>query len=128
MRPSVGTTDGLSLRLRVTDGGRERSAADLAHRPARAHEVDLADPVTRPLRTDRPRDRLRDPVVDIVHVVDVAGTQDGAKVGLVEREETRAELPFGRETHAITVVAERFGHARDHADVADAVAVHVALR
>src|SRR5205085_9866338 len=55
------------------------------------------------------------------------GSQHAAQIGFVECEEARAELAFGGEAHAVAVIAERLGHAGDHADVADPVGIHEPL-
>ena len=52
-----------------------------------------------------------------------AAAQDGAQVGLVEREQAGAELALGGDRTRSQLLAERLGDAGDHADVADAVAV-----
>src|SRR4029450_9605510 len=97
-------------------------AADLAHRPVGAHEVDTADVVARPLQTDRPRDLAREVVVG------AAIPQDRPQVELVEGEEAGADLAAGGDAHAVAALAERRGDARDHADITDTVAVPVARR
>src|SRR5205085_9364356 len=83
------------------------SAADLAHRAVGTHEIDLADSVPRPLRGDGTTDRAGQAIVEVGGVEPVIGAQDGAQIRLVEREQTRAELPLGGDTDAIAVVAER---------------------
>jgi hypothetical protein len=82
--------------------------------------------VARPLRAHRADDRGRQAVVEIRRVETVAGPKLFAQIELFEREKARAELAFSRHADAIAVVAERFGDARDHTDVADAVRVLVA--
>src|SRR5690349_8872833 len=94
------------------------SAADLAHRAVWAHEVDLADAVARPLGADRADDRLGEQVVELGGRRTAA--QDVAEVELLEREQAGAQLALGRDPDAVAPVAERGGHARDHADVATA--------
>src|SRR6476620_11901112 len=95
------------------------SAADLRHRTVGANEIDLADVVSRPLRANRALDRGGEPVVEVGRVA----PQDRTEVGFVEGEQTGAELALGCQPDAVTVLAERLGDARDHADVADTVAV-----
>src|SRR5438128_631134 len=104
------------------------SAADLTHRSIGPNEVDLPDAVPGPLGGDRTLDRRREAVVEIGLVETATRAQHHSKVGLVEREQTCPELPLGRHTHAIAVVAEGFADAGDHADVAYAVTEHVTLR
>src|SRR5205085_6079891 len=108
-------------------GTAAQSAADLAHRPPGAHEVDVPDAMAGPLRADSARDGVGEPIVEVARVETVFGPEQAAQIGFVECEQAGAELAFGGEPHAVAVIAERFGHARDHADVADAVAVGEAL-
>src|SRR2546423_4034221 len=100
------------------------SAADLAHRACRPDEVDLADSVSGPLRAHGTGDGFRNPIVEVDRVEAAVRAQHGAQVGLVKREQTRAELPLGREPHTVAVITERLRHARDDTNVADAVAIH----
>src|SRR6478609_1856897 len=93
------------------------SAADLAHRPSRAHEVDLVDAMSCPLATDGGLDATGQVVVAR------AGAHRRPQVGLVGGEQARPELPVGREPHPIAVAAEGLGDRRDHADGPTAVAV-----
>src|SRR5215218_6511677 len=106
-------------RARLGSEGLERrtSAADLAHRAGGADEVDLADAVAGPLGPDRRPHELGEVVIGS------PGAEYGAEVELLQREQACAELAFGRHPHTVAVVAERLGDARDHADVAEAVAV-----
>ena len=75
------------------------------------------------LPRDRALDRGDQPVVEVGRVEPAVGAQLGAEVGLVEREQARAELTLGGDAHAVAALAERLGHARDHADVAAPVEV-----
>src|SRR4051812_23616094 len=108
----------------ATEGG--ALAADLAHRALGAHEADLADAVSGPLGADRPHDLVGQPVVELV-VGGAAGKtitpKDGPQVELLEREQAGAQLALGGHADAVALLAERLGHAGDHADVADAVGV-----
>src|SRR5580658_8142905 len=56
----------------------ERSAADLAHAPSRAYEVDLADRMARPLCGNFCRDRFREVVIG------TPAAQDRAEVTLAD--------------------------------------------
>src|SRR3954470_15645120 len=110
-------------------------ATDLAHRAVRAHEVDLADAVSGPLGADRAHDLVGDAVVELFgrHVLfgaapEAITAEDGPQVELLEREQARAQLPLRGHADAVALLAERFGHARDHPDVADAVGVAEPLR
>src|SRR2546430_10926115 len=80
-----------------------------------------------PLRADGPLDLGRESVVDLNTVVLLvrAGRvpQDRPQVELLQREQARAELALGGHPHAVAVVAERLGDARDHADVTGTVEV-----
>src|SRR3954470_10387175 len=102
------------------------SAADLAHRAAGAHEVDLADAVAGPLGTDRAHDLVGEEVVELV--VGRTAAEDGPQVELLEREQAGPQLALGGHADAVALLAERLGHAGDHADVADAVGVAEAFR
>ena len=105
------------------------SAADLTHRPVGPYEVDLADPVPGPLRAPpRPSIAAREPVVEIgfVETAPARNTTRRSVSSSANRHVRNCALR--RDAHTIAVVAERFTHARDHADVADAVAEHETLR
>src|SRR5439155_21526684 len=117
MSASVGAAD------RPAYGTLPRSAADLAHRAAGADEVDLPDPVAGPLRADRALDLGGEGAFDI----DGIAAHDRAQVELVEREQAGAQPALGRDPDAVAMVAERLGHARDHADVAPTVDVREPL-
>ena len=84
-----------------------RSAADLAHRAARAGRSRPGRSGDRP--TSSPTARV-DRVGEVV--VGAAVAQHRAEVDLVEREQARAELALGGDAHAVAVLAERLGHAR----------------
>ena len=108
---------------------RNVSAADLAHRARRGGRSRPARCGDRPT-SSRPRASIaaaRRSSRSGASRPDAAA-QLGAEIGFVERKETRAELAFRGEPHAIAVVAERLGDARDHADVADAVAIDETFR
>src|SRR5215212_7856641 len=83
------------------------SAADLAHRPSRAHEVDLSDAMAGPFGADCARDRVCQSIVEIGRVETAVASQQAAQIGFVECEQTRAELTFGGEAHPVAVIAER---------------------
>src|SRR5690242_18719156 len=79
-----------------------------------------------PLRADGALDLRSKSVVDLNIIVSAGRVpQDRPQVELLQREQARAELALGRHSHAIAVVTERLGHARDHPDVAGAVEVPV---
>src|SRR3954451_4596433 len=83
------------------------SAADLAHRPSRPHEIDLADAMPGPFRGHRRGDRIGEPIVEVGGVEPPGVAQLAAEIRLVEREQTGPELAFGGETNPVAVVAER---------------------
>src|SRR4051794_19514848 len=96
------------------------SAADRAHRARRLHEPRLVDTVLELLAPDGLADDPRDVVVAR------AVAQRRAQVGLVDREQARAQAPVGGEADAVAVTAERVADRVDEADLALAVgeAVH----
>src|SRR5690606_33039734 len=91
------------MRLRTKDA----SAADLVHRPFRAHEVVAADPVRRRLLPDAVADELRELVVAR------AASQELPSVPFGGREKTVSHLPLGRETEPVAGVAKRLRHGID---------------
>ena len=116
MRESVGGGRDLGL-WDATCASGAASAADLAHRAGRAHEVDLADAVARPLGRNAPLDCGRQLVVAI------AGAQQRPQVDLVDREQARTQLAVGGEADPVAVAAEGPGDAGDDADLAATVGV-----
>src|SRR3954447_22555480 len=89
--------------------------ANRAHGARRLDEARLADMVLQLLAPDRvayQRRQLR---------VRSAGAQRLAQIGLVHREEARAQLALGSQADAVAVRAERLRHGIDEADLAVAV-------
>src|SRR3954469_1455602 len=78
-----------------------RSAADRAHRAGRLDEARLVDAVLELLAPDG----LADDPLDLVVARAVA--QRRAQVGLVDREQARAQAAVGGEVDAVAVAAER---------------------
>src|SRR5947209_8509321 len=105
---------------RPCGGARGRLAADGGHRPRRLDESGLADVVLELLAPDRVAEDLLE--LGVVGAL----THRGAQVGLVEREEARAQAAVGGESDPVAVAAERLGDGIDEADAAAAVgeAVH----
>src|SRR3954454_2435344 len=102
----------------------ERSAADGRHRALGLHEAGLVDVVLEFLAPHRvAHDALELRVAG-------AGAKRAAQIGLVEREQARAQPSVGREPDAVAVAAEGLGDRVDEADPALAVgeAVHAGGR
>src|SRR5580704_18684627 len=94
------------MKLLAADGGHAASGLD---------EPGLADVVLQLLEPDRVADDPRELVV----VGSVA--ERTAQVGLVQREQARAQVAVGRQANAVTIAAERLGHRVYEADLAVAV-------
>src|SRR4051794_8105480 len=86
--------------------------ANRAHRARRLDEARLAHVVLQLLAPHRVADERRQ--------LRVRGTraQRLAQIGLVHREEARAQLALRRQPHAVAVGAERLGDRVDEADLA----------
>jgi len=78
-----------------------------------------------PLRTDRAHDLVGEEVVELL--VGSTAAEDRPQIELLEREQAGPQLALGGHADAVALLAERLGHAGDHADVADAVGIAEAL-